>query len=445
MTGCSKKDIPVDQGWSSPIKVTETKDTLVDGVNLSKWHGKIIAFQGFDPEIARDVSARCFLMDSGNDKSNAWTEVPLDGVPQGYVWAYPAIDQASDKVFFEQGYTENDQLVMNVLVGRMAGRIAVRDTIEKQWVTDPKALFGKTYSNVRLSERNEPGKRERLSGLGLGIVNGQDMYIPYCLEGFTYDKKGVAIAREPNCSGVFHSADSGATWQPERVSDSYDALPSMSRTKNFYYYFAVSLPTGPGHVWELWFSRKTMDGNSWDVPKVVTKTFARSALVWKYVAGAEDDTVHLCWLDSRHEKKRLNLVYPNRENYEVIYCRRKDSDSDWSQDVILSEGMLYSFSPTMSIEGNNVVVAWAGVPTARDGHSVVWPNDIYYRTSKDGGKTWGKLLKLTDGAKDGIISGDPQVMLLNGVIHLFYIQGRIDNHQSRSPWPIYYQQRPFPS
>jgi Neuraminidase (sialidase) len=74
------------------------------------------------------------------------------------------------------------------------------------------------------------------------------------------------------------------------------------------------------------------------------------------------------------------------------------------------------------------------------------PNDIYYVTSKDGGKTWAKPLKVTDNVKDGIRTSGPQVAVQNGVIHLFYVQGKEDRHLSRqAPWPVYYQQRPFPN
>ena len=448
LDGCSKAP-QLDQGWTSPIKVADSKDSLVGDVILQKWHSTIIMFLGLDPAIARDVSARCFLMDSSSDNSNSWTEVQLTGVPQGYIWAYPAIDQAGDKVFFEQGYTENDQVVMNVLVGHMAGRIAVRDVVERRWITDKKTIFGETGPNMRL---NDPGKRDRLPGLGHGVINGSDMYIPYCLHGSVY--RGNTTEDGPSISGVFHSADSGMTWQMERVSDSDDWLPSVCITKDYYYYFAVSLPTKPGQGWKLFFARKPMDGNSWDAPKVVTKTFCNSALNWKYVAEPQDDTVHLCWLDRRHEKERISFDWGPRlrENYEIAYCRRKDSDADWSKDVILSEGMLYSYSPTMSVEGDKIVVVWAGVRTAPDWHTEMDPNDIYYVASKDGGKTWTKPIEVTDGAKDEITAGRPQVALQNGVIHLFYIQGKLNLKQespgltklNQPPWPIYYQQRPFP-
>jgi hypothetical protein len=98
------------------------------------------------------------------------------------------------------------------------------------------------------------------------------------------------------------------------------------------------------------------------------------------------------------------------------------------------------------------VIAWSGIQTAGKWHTDYDPNDIYYVTSKDGGKTWAKPLKVTDGAKNGVTSGMPQVMLLNGTIHLFYTQGKRDLKQlspgltklNQPPWPIYYTQRPFP-
>jgi hypothetical protein len=107
----------------------------------------------------------------------------------------------------------------------------------------------------------------------------------------------------------------------------------------------------------------------------------------------------------------------------------------------------------MSVEGDRIVVAWAGVLTAPDWHNECDANDIYYRTSKDGGKTWATSLKLTDSAKAGITAGRPEVALQNGVIHLFYIEGKLNLKQespglttlNQPPWPIYYTQRPFPN
>lgn len=114
----------------------------------------------------------------------------------------------------------------------------------------------------------------------------------------------------------------------------------------------------------------------------------------------------------------------------------------------------------MSVEGQKIVVAWAGAPKAESGdahsefgdHIEFDPNDIYYVTSKDGGITWTKPLRVTDNIKAGVTAGSPQVALHNGVIHLFYIQGEVHLKElspgltklNQAPWPIYYTQRPFP-
>ena len=438
LVSCSRQAV-LAQGWSAPNKVTDSKDSLAGGVIPYKWHGSIIVLQGLG-----DKSAKCFLMSSD---AGSWTEVQMTGVPRGYFWVYPAIDQSSDRVFFDQGYMENDQLVMNVLVGRMTGRIAVQEVVEKKWITDKTTLFGETSPGVRL---NDPGTRD-YPGLGLGLIDGRDLYVPYALSGKTLRGNPVAEYGEPFSNGAFHSIDSGTTWQLERISDFAAWLPSICKTKAYCYYLAVK-----NYQRDLWFSRKPAEVGSWASPEVVTKTFCNSALSWKYIATAENDTVHVCWLDRRHEKTRPYAVDPsgrhNCGNYEVAYCHRKDSDAGWSKDSILSAGLLYSFAPVMSVEGDKVVVAWAGVPDDKDGHDEFWPNDIYYVTSKDGGKTWTTPLRLTDNIKAGITAGRPQVALLNGIIHLFYSQGKISYREeshglvklNQPPWPIYYRQRPFP-
>jgi Neuraminidase (sialidase) len=99
------------------------------------------------------------------------------------------------------------------------------------------------------------------------------------------------------------------------------------------------------------------------------------------------------------------------------------------------------------VEGNRIVVAWSGNQVSR---SCPWqgdPNDIYYATSNDCGKTWARPLRVTDVAKDGITAARPQVAIQSGVIHLFYVQGNYDPRLqvwNQGPWPIYYQKRQFP-
>jgi hypothetical protein len=437
LIGCNKASDQTDCGWTSPTVVTSSKDSLVGGVNVYKWHDTIIVLQGMD-----DRSARCFLM---GRNSNSWSEVSLLGVPRGdYYWAEPDMDQTNDRVAFEQGYMEDNQLKMGVLLGDLtvSGNVVVQNGMERKWQEDKKALFGETDTNVSL---NGPWKRN-WPRLGVGVIKGSDIYLPYCVNGETLTSGG--FVNSPFNNGVFHSGDSGITWQKEQIGSSFEAEePSVFSTKSYYYYFATR---GLNNGYELWFSRKPVESGTWDEPKPITKTYA--TVFGSYVAVAAGDTVHLCWMDCRHNKWRFNIDMPNVENDDIVYCHRKDSDSDWSKNVILSKGVLYSYPPSMSAEGDKIVVAWAGIPTAGKWHTDNDPNDVYYVTSKDGGKTWTKPLKVTDGVKDGMTAGHPQVMLLNGVIHLFYIQGKMDLQQvggltklNQPPWPIYYTQRPFPN
>jgi len=441
--GCGRQAIQHDNGWMSPITVTGTKGGLMGGICVYKCQNTIIVLQGLD-----DGTARCFLQ---NLSSNSWSETQFSGVPKGYFGAYPTISNDGRNAFFEQGYMENEQLVMSVLVGSIsvAGNVTVRDATEKQWVTDKKTLLGEIGSNATLNPR---GKRD-WPVLGPGVMSDSDMCIPFCIEALVVTHHGESRVEDsgPINNGVFQSFDAGKTWEMERISATQAFYPSICGSKGYYYYFEESTSNKRGQGFALCFSRKPISRGSWSAPEAVTKTVAYGANI-NYIVMPVDDTIHVCWMDRRHNKWRFNPEGPPIENDDIAYCHRKDSDSGWSSDVILSKGLLYSYTPSMSVEGNNVVVAWAGIQTAGKWHTDYDPNDIYYVTSKDGGNTWSKPLNVTDCAKDGVTSGNPQVILLKGVIHLFYIQGKRESQElssgltklNQTPWPIYYTQRPFP-
>src|SRR5262249_14434103 len=151
---------------------------------------------------------------------------------------------------------------------------------------------------------------------------------------------------------------------------------------------------------ELWFSRKCRQSNSWDSPQPLTTTFAND--FGRYAIASDQSAVHVCWLDRRHEKSRSNLLYPRRGNYELAYSYRGDSDGEWARETIVSKDLLYAYAPTMSVEGNRLVIAWAGAATGKEWHNEYGPNDIYYVTSADGGRRWTDPLQVTDAAKDGV-------------------------------------------
>ena len=158
------------------------------------------------------------------------------------------------------------------------------------------------------------------------------MYIPYALDAAEVTQQGKSVSvdrgKGPFASGVFHSIDSGMTWQMEKISSWKAVAPTMCKTTGHYYYFAG--------IYLLWFSRKASEGGRWKEPQALTKTFA---LVYgRFDVAGEGDTAHICWMDRRHNKWRFSFFdAPPVENNEIYYRRRKDADSDWSKEVLLSE------------------------------------------------------------------------------------------------------------
>ncbi len=423
--GCGKLPNQLDDRWSPPVKVAVSIDNLAGGIRLHKFQNTIMGLQSLQGGFAK-----WFFL---NRTNNSWFETARVSAPTGYLWGWWALEPQSKRLLLPEGHVENGQLVMRALLGTIEENARLSDATEKKWLADKKSCFGETDENVQLKELY----------LGVGSINGSELYIAYCLNGERRTERG------PFNTGVFHSSDAGQTWQMERISDFEGEEPSVCKSKNYYYYFTQR---GLSHAYGLWFSRKPVEGGSWESSGELTKTFA--TVYGRYAAVPEADTVHVCWMDCRNDMKRFNVDGPNIENDDIVYCHRKDSDSGWSKEVNLSKGLLYTYSPILSVEGNNIVVAWSGIRSAGKHHNEYDANDIYYVTSKDGGMTWTKPLMVTDKAKDGINSGKPQVMLLNGVIHLFYIQGALEKAKQISPgltklnqrpWPIYYQQRPFPN
>ncbi len=435
LAGCSESAEKADTAWAAPIDIAGSIAGLGGAARLHKIQDMLIGVQS----LGNGSATLLFPIPS----NNSWTTVSAN-LPSSYAWGYAAIDPQTRKVLLPEGYAENEQLVMKVMMGTITERGTLQNVTERTWLSDKKTLLGDTGPNVKLNLPPARPDRPNRSGaiMGRGILEGSVAYVPYSFSAKTFTPPNT-YADGPHSSGVFVSDDGGRTWRLERISDRGDAgAPNLCQTTGHLYDFGGA----------LWYSRKVRTARVWDEPRDLTDTFA---IVNRfYDVAAEGDTAHVCWMDRRHNKWRFNIDAAPIENNEIYYRYRKDSDPDWSKEVLLSKGMLYSYAPSISAESNNVVVVWAGIHSAGKQHSDMGPNDIYYVTSKDGGKTWTNPLKVTDGAKDGITAGMPQVALLNGVIHLLYIQGKLAKRSEISPgmtklgldpWPIYYTQRPFPN
>lgn len=430
MVGCKDSKLDTDtKSWSQPEIISNSRDSLSTDFSLQKWNNTLIAFnedgRGFTTYVFQENE---MTWDERRVNQSNW--LPLD------------CSAIKNRVIISRGTVTQHQLDLRFISGSIteAGTLSLGEQVRLSETTE--SLFA-PKSDLIFANASRPLELR----FNRSVIKGGNIYVPYSIEAQPVFVKGQIPDRNSDVNGMFYSSNSGASWKAIKISDSFSILPSACATKNYIYYFAADYDRK-----ELWFSRAGIDSALWSPPQAFCRTLAVAAYRHTYETVGDSDTVHVCWLDSRHERRRANPVYPGRENYEVAYCHRKDSDASWSKDVILSKGLLYAYSPSISVEGENIVVAWAGA-NDKDGHNEFWPNDIYYAISKDGGNTWTKPVRITEGFKDGITSGRPQVALHNGVIHLFYIQGKLNYEEvsagmvklNQPPWPIYYTQRPFPN
>lgn len=260
-----QRPIPLAQGWSQPIVVTSTENGFEDGGDSYKWHDTLILVQSRYDWSSK--SSSCSVIVRNNGSSNSWTQLPVSGVPGDCAFYSPALDQANDRIMFERGHTESNQLQMGAVFLRVPinGRIQIE--AERKWIVNTTNLFGVNGQDASFSEW--PGRPGWLM-LGRGVINGSESYFPSCAEGFTYNTNGVSIARGPYWDGVFYSSDLGNTWQREQVSDSDSFDFSVCKTEANCYYFANGV-IGKSRGRGLWFSRKSIESSSWDEPKAVTR------------------------------------------------------------------------------------------------------------------------------------------------------------------------------
>jgi hypothetical protein len=434
VAGCGQRRMDDMGVWSQPQEVAKSSDSLSTSFSLYKWNGTLLALGGDAGTYAARV-----LEEEG---ASSWKTVST--VDPG--WIPMDVDPKGNRFVIARGIIWSNRLDARFAIGSLSheGRYVSETGLSIS--LDQRKLFPNGNPNLRMWEWDRPGNA-LFSG---GVPEGAEIRIPYCIDATPKEGRVFLEGKTISANGVFASSDGGHSWRTEQISVHYAESPVVCRTIGFYYCFAKA---GLGGVdpYELWYSRCPVDSSSWSHPETLNKSAARKLSENIHACG-EDDSVHLCWLDARHEKTRFSLTRPRAGNYEVVYSHRKDSDSAWSKDVILSKGLRWAYAPSMSVEGSHVVVAWAGARSDWEGRNEWNASDVFYVTSDDGGSTWTKPTQVTDGFKSGITSGRPQVALHKGVIHLFYIQGKVNYKEvspgmvklNQPPWPINYMQRPFP-
>jgi len=393
-------------------------------------------------------------------------------LPNNYQNAQLMTDAASERFILYhgdvQGGKPDSKLRSQVVPGVFKAQLdifkfnqsgGVDKLFDRQCTLDSKELFGEIQRSDK-EQPVEPGWRQQYgpplitpeSGwLGAGVFVEDAIYIPYTVEcSAIYGSKHSVGSVGPSQTGLLYATGDQSKWTKMPLLDAHTFGSWAVATPDNIYCFANRIQ-GPQKLWGLWCSTISRTTSAQPVNELIAPTYCHQTYGICSVATS-DETVHLVWLDGRHQRRHdpRSIVTGGQAweaNFEIYYRRRKDSESEWNKEMLLSKGIDYVFGPQMAVEGNNIVVVWSGYQgdkgkTGSDYH----PSDIYFRKSADGGETWTLTSRVTTNSQAGLVSGRPQVALHNGIIHLFYIRGKVTERRAgvgKKPWAIIHQQRAF--
>jgi len=213
------------------------------------------------------------------------------------------------------------------------------------------------------------------------------------------------------------STDRGASWSQDVVLTGnlgYVGGPSISAADT-----NVNLVWGDSRsgVDEIYYKSSTDGGGTWSGDIRLTYSDPSSDRGFPSVSAA-DSAVHVVWEDSRNRSSQFNMA--------VYYKSSTDQGATWSQDTILSNNpdtVAVYLLPSVSASGSNVHVAWGD-----DGRS--GNDEIYYKLSTDGGKTWSQDVRLTYAPDSSL---HPSFALTDTMVHVVWEDRRDGN------WEIYYK------
>ena len=393
LAACSRTP-SLDSNWSVPVVFTNAECHF-----LAKWNRTL---------LSRETNTTWLVLRP--DGSN-WARIQI---PDSEGYSPVALSPTEESGLLGQWRItpEKDQLEIAFL------RIAAGSdgSPRRAGTTSParlkrNAIFGGTTNNTPPFLRFSLG-----TGCGSGICARDQMLVSYKAETeiVRISSSGTvqtAMGNNPAEVGVLWSSNNGATWERTKAFGFESWRVGTFATRASVYLLADDRGS------QLWSSACPSTGiASWSGGELLAKTMAPDG----FACEATDDTLHVCWMDNRRKRGLGFFVYGdlvlNNRNNQVYYRHKKDGEATWSKEKLLSGTLSFVGSPAISVEGTKVVVAWQHRP----GRGVNPDAGIYITTSKDNGRTWSKVKRVT--GYDEPSAASPRVALLGDTIHLFYNQ-----------------------
>ena len=132
--------------------------------------------------------------------------------------------------------------------------------------------------------------------------------------------------------------------------------------------------------------------------------------------AAEGSNVYIVYL--RNFKSAKDWCCRRRPG-DIYFRRSRDGGKTWELEVRLTTAG-GAFRISLAVSGPRLDLAWLDFRTGNDG-------DIYYRRSPDGGGAWDPEVRLVSGDHSAIGAGRPQVASLGDSVHVIWMDGRDRN------------------
>jgi len=198
------------------------------------------------------------------------------------------------------------------------------------------------------------------------------------------------------------STDGGLTWGPDtRISNNvfYSSNPSIALSGKVVHVVWNDNMEANYYI-HISYNHSTDGGTSWETESRLTNNPANTSQFPSVSASGSE--VHVVWQDNGAVG-----------NTPVIYYKRStDGGISWSADTPLTNESVLSETPSVSCSGPEVHVVWNGGE---------YPFQIYYKNSADGGINWGANTVLTS---DTLNALSPSISVSGSSVHMLCLDER---------------------
>ena len=386
--------------------------------STQKWSEPVVFSSGRPWSISRWNNTLLLQLDRTNwlrlrDDLTTWDALQLPEFSD----ASPALLAAKSNVsiFAAARISEgNQQLEIHLAQASIRADHQVTQRSDKRLILTRREVFGGAPPENPF--HFEVGPR---SSAGSGFTDGSFFLLPYRMHSVEVGVSSTGTRQKsygtgPAEVGVFHGTNWEGSWQKSKLFTFESYNQTVHATEASQHILADERNSA------IWWSRKDLaTTNQWTKPEVVTSTLYHGGC---FVTDSVKDTLHVCWLDDRRKRSTIGAillgdVQGNVRNNQIFYRQKRDGNANWSREVLLSGRMSYVQNPTLSAEGNQIVVTWQ----YHTGSGVNPRADIFVTTSQNNGVTWSSPEQITPSG--GLSAESPVVALHQGIVHIFYSHG----------------------